>query len=255
MKTLKKVLRKLAIAAAIVGPLTFLTDAFIVEPEWLIVREVRVPGGPGVKIVHFSDIHFRGDRAYLEKIVDTINGLAPDFVCFTGDVVDRKEDYKEALEILEGIEYPMFGVPGNHDFSSETPPGKLEDCFDSTGGAWLQDQEVYTRGGICITGTVGDDPDLIEAGAGSTKILLTHYPDVVDKIEGESFDLILAGHSHGGQVRIPFDGPLMVPGRVGRYNMGLYQTPAGPMYVNPGIGTFYVRMRFLCRPEITVIKF
>ena len=69
------------------------------------------------------------------------------------------------------------------------------------------------------------------------------------------FDLMLAGHSHGGQVRIPFFGPVVVPYAVDEYSLGLYQTSKGPLYVNPGIGYIYTyNFRFNCRPEITVIE-
>jgi uncharacterized protein len=65
---------------------------------------------------------------------------------------------------------------------------------------------------------------------------------------------VLAGHSHGGQIRLPVIGALFLPSRVGPYEMGLYQTQAGPLYVNPGIGTFLVPICLWCRPEITVVE-
>ena len=67
-------------------------------------------------------------------------------------------------------------------------------------------------------------------------------------------DLILAGHSHGGQVRIPFYGPILLPYGVGRYDLGMFRTGCGPLYVNPGIGWFPVPIRFNCQPEITVFE-
>jgi len=85
-------------------------------------------------------------------------------------------------------------------------------------------------------------------------VLMIHYPYWVDPVAGLRFDLILAGHSHGGQVRLPLIGAIMVPGGVGQYDMGLFQTPSGPLYVNAGIGYFYVNVRFNCRPEITVFE-
>ena len=86
-------------------------------------------------------------------------------------------------------------------------------------------------------------------------ILLTHYPADVKNLGDRKFDLMLAGHSHGGQVRLPFYGPLILPSHVDEYDLGFYQTPAGPLNVNPGIG--YIGdydIRFNCRPEITVIE-
>jgi predicted MPP superfamily phosphohydrolase len=79
-----------------------------------------------------------------------------------------------------------------------------------------------------------------------------HYPAWVNKLAGQKFDLILAGHSHGGQVWLPLYGPVYVPFGVDQYVRGLFHTEAGPLYVNPGIGWFPVPIRFNCRPEITV---
>ena len=84
--------------------------------------------------------------------------------------------------------------------------------------------------------------------------MLIHYPEGADKLGKTKLDLILAGHSHGGQVRLPFYGPLILPFGVGTYDLGLFQTPAGPLYVNAGIGYFYVNVRFNCGPEITVFE-
>ena len=85
------------------------------------------------------------------------------------------------------------------------------------------------------------------------QIYLTHYPTAVDHIKDAQYALILAGHSHGGQVRLPFIGALILPYGVGEYEKGLYRTKAGPLYVNPGIGTYQFPVRFGCRPEITLI--
>jgi len=82
-----------------------------------------------------------------------------------------------------------------------------------------------------------------------------HYPAWVKKLAEQKFDLLLAGHSHGGQVRIPFFGPIVVPFAVDEYDLGLFKTSRGPLYVNSGIGYVYgYSFRFNCRPEITVIE-
>jgi predicted MPP superfamily phosphohydrolase len=85
-------------------------------------------------------------------------------------------------------------------------------------------------------------------------VFLMHYPAWVENLRTEKYDLMLAGHSHGGQVRVPFYGALMVPFGVGRYDLGMFRTASGPLYVNPGIGWFPVPIRFNCRPEITVFE-
>jgi predicted MPP superfamily phosphohydrolase len=101
---------------------------------------------------------------------------------------------------------------------------------------------------------LGPGHPLPAANPGMKNILLVHYPAWVKRLEGQKFDLILAGHSHGGQVRIPFYGPIIVPYAVDEYDLGLFQTKAGPLYVTSGIGWFPVPIRFNCRPEITVME-
>jgi predicted MPP superfamily phosphohydrolase len=85
-------------------------------------------------------------------------------------------------------------------------------------------------------------------------LLLLHYPVMADFLGQLRFDLIMAGHSHGGQVRLPLIGALTLPSGVGRYDYGRYETPGGPLYVNAGIGTLSsFPVRFNCPPEITVV--
>ncbi|MDR3456713.1 MAG: metallophosphoesterase [Verrucomicrobiae bacterium] len=240
------------------SPLAVAADAKWIEPTWLKVRRVRIGAGlPAHRLVHFTDIHHKGDRAYLEQVVKTINALSADFVCFTGDIVEEMKFLDEALEVLSGIKAPMFGVPGNHDYWSSISFAPVHKCFNATGGAWLMDEaRTIADGKIKLFGascshfsqtTVALDP-------AAKNIYLMHYPAQVKKLD-QKFDLVLAGHSHGGQVRIPFYGPVIVPYAVDEFDMGLYQTKAGPFYVNPGIGYIYTyNFRFNCRPEITVIE-
>lgn len=86
--------------------------AFLIEPKWINIEHIALSPPPKYRIVHISDIHFNGDEAYLTSIVERINEISPDFVCFTGDFLDEKEKLKEALSILERIRCPIFGVPG-----------------------------------------------------------------------------------------------------------------------------------------------
>jgi predicted MPP superfamily phosphohydrolase len=163
----------------------------------------------------------------------------------------------EALEILSGVKAPMYGVPGNHDYWSRAPFGDMIKCFAATGGAWLVNQQrVIADGKINLIGLArfGRHYPPPSVRPGMKNILLMHYPAWVKQLDDGPFDLILAGHSHGGQVRIPFYGPLIVPHMVDEYDLGLFQTAAGPLYVNPGIGWYPFPIRFNCRPEITVIE-
>ncbi len=151
----------------------------------------------------------------------------------------------------------MYGVPGNHDYWSKVPFTGIAACFKASGGAWLMDESVVTADGkFTITGAsfFTFKKQLLQVDPHRRNIFLMHYPAWIEKLAGKSFDLILAGHSHGGQVRLPFYGPVILPFGVDRYDLGLFHTSPGPLYVNPGIGWFPVPIRFNCRPEITVFE-
>lgn len=258
--SLKKISRrKFVLTALLATPFVAAADAKLIEPTWLKIHHVRIgEGKTGCRFVQFSDVHHKGDAAYLQSVVDTINSLTPDFVCFTGDIIENGKFLPAALEIFSGIKSPLFGVPGNHDYWSFASFAPIRKCFAATGGAWLMDQQQTIAGGkINLIGAGGlfksSVPPPVNSGA--KNILLMHYPAWAKQLGSRKYDLILAGHSHGGQVRIPFFGAPIVPFNVDEYDLGLFQTPAGPLYVNPGIGYIGdVGFRFNCRPEITVFE-
>ena len=250
--------RFLAAAAALLAPSAVGADARWLEPEWIKVHRLRLHAErPTLRIVHFSDLHHKGDRAHTQSLVNLINAQSPDYVFFTGDIMEEGKFLPEALELLAGIKSPMYGVPGNHDYWSRVPFAGIRECFAGTGGAWLVDEHQVIAGGkIKLSGMARIGPGHISpsADAGMKNVLLVHYPAWVKRLNGQKFDLILAGHSHGGQVRVPFYGPIIVPFAVDEYDLGLFRTAAGPLYVTSGIGWFPVPVRFNCRPEITVIE-
>ncbi|MBX7258982.1 MAG: metallophosphoesterase [Candidatus Hydrogenedentes bacterium] len=238
------------------APTLLAVDAFGVEPGWLRIRHLRRNENPTHRFVHFTDLHHKGDRARLRKVIDCVNGLSPDFVCFTGDIVEDKHYLDETLEEMTRIETPMYGCPGNHDYWSGIDFRSVAKAFESTGGAWLLNEaREIVPGEIGVYGAKELRPkSRIEIDAPKT-IFLGHYPESALNLGGRQFTLLLAGHSHGGQVRLPFVGALVVPNDCGEFDRGLFETPAGPLYVNPGIGTWLIPVRFMCRPEITVFEF
>lgn len=230
---------------------------FIIEPQWILVKQVVLSQNPKCRLVHVSDIHYTGDESYLIDIVNRINRISPDFVCFTGDLVEEKHDLQQALDILGRIRCPVFGVPGNHDYWSGVSFDAIGTAFKNTGGAWLTNQRIYFRD-IEITGMADEaykpPPPVSGSRRPEKKVLLTHYPALVNQLFHDKFDLILAGHSHGGQIRLPFFGAIKAPYGVGKYEKGLFDTEAGILYVNQGLGTYGIHMRLCCRPEITIIE-
>lgn len=242
--TARKINRRRFLAGAILSaPFLALADAKWVEPEWVKTKKIHLgTGKPGHRFVRFTDVHHKGDRAYFEAVVRKINALSPEFVCFTGDLIEETKYSSEALELIGKIKAPVYGVPGNHDYWSKAPFEPFVKYFEATGGGWLLDEQRVTADGkFTITGVtcLSSRQPAISANTGTRNMFLMHYPAWVKKVA--KFDLILAGHSHGGQVRLPFYGPLIVPFGVDEFDLGLFKTAAGPLYVNP-------------RPEITVFE-
>jgi predicted MPP superfamily phosphohydrolase len=250
--------RRFLMAALASCPLLAAADAKWLEPGWVRTRRIRLSRGkPSHRFAHFTDVHHKGDAAYLESVVKTINSLSPEFVCFTGDLIEKTKYLDEALKILSQIRSPLFGVPGNHDYWSKAPFDPIARCFAATGGRWLvEEQQPTADGKFLITGAACLNLAVLpmKPNPAMRNVFLMHYPAWVENLSTEKYDLMLAGHSHGGQVRVPFYGALMVPFGVGRYDLGMFRTASGPLYVNPGIGWFPVPIRFNCRPEITVFE-
>lgn len=254
----RKITRRALIGSFLAAPFLAAADARWLEPGWLKLRRLRLGSGkPTHRLVHFTDLHHKGDRDYLLSVVKRINAVSPDFVCFTGDLIEEQKYLPEALELLGQIKSPLYGVPGNHDYWSKAAFNVIGKTFEATGGAWLVDQQVVTKGGqfsLIGAAAISFRQPALKLNPATRNLLMMHYPAWVAKLGGQKFELLLAGHSHGGQVRLPFYGPLFVPFGVEQYDLGLFHTPSGPLYVNPGIGWFPWPLRFNCRPEITVIE-
>ncbi|OCT12920.1 phosphoesterase [Paenibacillus pectinilyticus] len=249
--------------------------AIWVEPRWLQVERISLafPTLPeafkGLRVVQFSDLHFgfHLDVNQLTRVVEVIQAEQPDIVCFTGDLVDYAvgQHGKEMRDVLKRIQptYGCFAVLGNHDYygNANEVASVLEDggfhCLRNRGVRIQKDNQSIWMAGV-------EDmwegvPDLQAALQKMNKeewvLLLSHAPDFADTAAASPVQLQLSGHSHGGQVRLPFIGPLAsVPYGV-KYPSGLYHV--GPnksltLYTNRGIGVSVRPIRFMCRPEITV---
>ena len=135
---MKIIRRKFILTALLATPCAIAADARWLEPQWVKIHQLRLSqGSPTHRFVHFSDLHHKGDRAHSESVVAMINSLSPDFVCFTGDIMEEGKFLPEALEVLSGVKAPMYGVPGNHDYWSRVPFEGIIKFFAATGGAWL----------------------------------------------------------------------------------------------------------------------
>ncbi len=221
----------------------------------LRVRNLRLSAHPKSRFIHFSDWHYSDDSSLAAEVVATINKLRPDFVCFTGDLVEDKRFLGDALNFIRQIKAPIYGVPGNHDYGCGAPFSEFEPAFAATGGGWLTNRSVFLpQNNLELIGMDRNGFPEIKSGPDSRRLLLMHYPVIADSLGDRQYDLILAGHSHAGQVRIPFYGPVMLPSGVGQYDYGRFATRAGTLHVSAGIGMLSsLPLRFNCPPEVTVV--
>ncbi len=235
-------------------PAAVIIDTRLIEPTNLRVTHLQPNPNGTTRFIHFTDFHHKGDTAYADKVVRTINELKPEFVCFTGDLVEDTRYLDEALHFIAKIQAPVYGSPGNHDYWCRAPFSAYERVFSATGGRWLVDASlVLPERDLELVGLGREGVPMLKPRQATRRFLLTHYPKSVEDLGAQSFDWIMAGHSHGGQVRIPGYGAIALPWGVGRYDLGYFKTAAGPLYVNAGIGTYRIPWRFNCRPEITVV--
>lgn len=248
--------------------------SFAIERFWLEIRQVRLPlpqlphAFSGFRIVLWSDAHlgFFFSPRHLSRVADRINALQPDLIVFAGDLIDKRAALnvlQPAVPVLAKLNAPYgkYAVLGNHDYRKGIEP--VIGAWESGGFRVLRNEHVEVNRGKQRFFLVGLDdvlkgkPDLNKAADGipeaSCKILLVHEPDYADSLERSPVDLQLSGHSHGGQVRLPFVGPVLTTKLGKKYHTGLCKTKRGMVYTNRGLGTTALPFRFLCRPEITVI--
>jgi hypothetical protein len=234
--------------------------------------EVPLPRLPadldGLRIAFLSDIHLSpalpGD--YLHRTMARLGELAAEAIVFTGDLLSEPaERLPEYLGLFRNVEAPRgkCAVLGNHDFWYDRS-GPATAFLRQTGWRVLRNQSAAlpgSKGRIWIAGV--DDPvteheDLDAALAGvpdeAVCILLSHTPDLIEPAVAAGVDLMLAGHTHGGQVVLPFIGPPVVPSKYGaKYAWGLFDCRGTRMAVTRGVGLIAPRIRFRCRPEIVLL--
>jgi predicted MPP superfamily phosphohydrolase len=262
-------------ASCLLGPI-YVTQ---VEPDWIEVTRVDIPmsGLPealeGFTIAQLGDFHL-GQQVSAEDVrrgVKIANGLGADLILLTGDFVTSWAGYSAAcaqeLAVLE-TEYGVYAVLGNHDIW--TDPEEVAANVAGVGIALLRNErKALEVGGFFAAGasSFGDFramwQDTKDALASllegippdEPRLLLVHNPDFTEMLPEGRIDLALCGHTHGGQVRLPFVGEPVTPSCFGRkYARGLVQGPSTLVYVNRGIGLISPPVRFNCRPEVTLLR-
>jgi predicted MPP superfamily phosphohydrolase len=262
VKTAIGTLAKLGLAAAAWGHF----EAGWVRLRTLDVRLAELPPElAGLRIAHLSDFHLgfpsRGARA-VERAVEWAAERKPDLTLITGDLLSRPSAERRLRTLLEQVP-GSFAVLGNHDFAvSRDPLSKPSPVSDLGSTAVLLDEAriVELRGRRVQI--VGVDPRSYRRGTArperladpdaDLRVLLCHFPNVIDRLQPGVFDLVLAGHLHAGQIVIPYvRGKVRLAHLRWTYAEGLYRRPGGVLHVSPGLGTTFVPFRFFARPEAT----
>lgn len=250
--------------------------AFKIEPYRIISKHLYINEETSdfIKIVQFSDTHIKEDFTYknLDKVVNYINKQKPDVVVFTGDLYDNYAQYHDDENIIKELQkisatYDKIAVWGNRDYGGGAVR-QYENIMEQSGFTVLKNGNWYvsTDSAKQILFTGLDDsilgnvymPDSTKIYNSDYNILITHEPDTVDSFQQYPYDLVLSGHSHGGQVNIPFIPAInqkatSATSLAVNYVGGMYRLNSKTkMYVNTGIGTTHISVRFGVTPEISV---
>lgn len=226
--------------------------------EW----EITVPRLPtaldGLSVLHFSDLHlapcFR--RAYFDRVFDQLARLESDLALFTGDLVDSDEALEWVEPLFERVRGRLgsFAILGNHDTKHDT--GLLHELVAGAGYTPLDGRWATIQAGgatIGLAGTAhpwGTKPNLEDRPEADVQILLSHVPDLFYWAVRSDFDLMLSGHNHGGQIRLPMIGPVFMPSLYSRrFDRGFFRRGRLTLHVSQGVAGQHP-IRYGCTPEI-----
>lgn len=262
--------------------LTILYSRFI-STKGLVVKEYKIVNDKityeyhGLKIVHISDIHYASTvyEKELENLVNEVNVLKPDIIVFTGDLFDEEDSYDKDILItyLSKLEAKLgkYAVSGNHD----KPIEDYYEVIEKSGFINLDDtyELIYNSNEpIIISGISTNYEDSSNINDKTSKyneyienileddikpiysILLIHEPDFIDNIDISNYDLILSGHSHLGQVRLPLIGKIHTPYGSKKYYDEYYKINNTDLYISGGVGTSWLKFRLFSKPNINFYR-
>ena len=226
------------------------------------------PAHEGLRIVHLTDIHHSlyTPREEVQRAVQLTNSLRPDVVAITGDFVTLSPAYIQPVARTLGklrARLGVFAVLGNHDFHVD--PEEVTRALEAQRIRVLRNSHYALRAGAATLWIIGVDDiwwraadlpaAMLHVPARDTKILLCHNPRGIRRAAARGIDLVLSGHTHGGQVRLPVVGSIYGHSKFGkRFIEGWNRLDGTQIYINRGIGKVLVPVRFGCPAEIACLR-
>ena len=277
MKRLIKVLAILCLVCGFIAAIVFYGTEIAIKNimiENKTIESNKISEDINLKIAYISDIHYNHfmNKERLEKMIEKINNNKPDIILFGGDVFDKPSKYpidekaeNEIIELLQSLhaEYGKFAVLGEEDYDPQA--NSIHQILFKGDFEVLTNKQIFiTKDGknminlIGIDSLVGGNPDIESSFANVDTnlftIVLTHAPDIISQLPTNEIDLVLAGHSHGGQINIPFIGSLNKVEGAKTYSQGDYYINQTQLIVSNGLGTTDSDIRIFADPECHMIR-
>ncbi len=249
---------------------TVVADSVWYEPQALQVEKISFPtnstGGP-IRLLQVSDLHLSSFNSYFAKVAKQVADLQPDLIVLTGDYLEEERNIRGVLSFLKELNatHGIYAVQGNWEYWSRLEGENLRRHFAGAGVKLLINERADLEiNGHALSIFGLDYPSSndhlhqlqMEVDPQRFNLLLSHVPAFSHEQLNEHINLVLSGHTHGGQVRLPFLPPLYLPRYSGRFVAGFYQVSQHriPLYVSRGVGTSVLPLRFFCRPEISLFE-
>ncbi|OAK31448.1 phosphoesterase [Bacillus wiedmannii] len=268
----------------VIGILVSFSIFLYVQNNLISITEVKITSNKipssfkGFKILQISDLHNKKFGDSQETLIQKVKIINPDIIAITGDLIDSKSyDPEVSMELIRELvkKYPVYFVTGNHEKWS----GKYNDLekeLKKHHVTILRNEHVSIQKGEQKINLLGiDDPEFVtgnrdegnvvkdeiikakfEMQPDTYNVLLSHRPEFLTEYADEQIDLVLSGHAHGGQVRLPFIGGLVAPnqGILPTYTAGLYEKQNTSIVVSRGLGNSIIPQRIFNRPELVVVQ-